>query len=887
MSGNRPRSGAWAQEEESAPPVPQTSKRYVCTERLAVGGMGVVWRARDTELNRDVAYKSVLIGATEDTHTRLVQEARLAAQLGLTGVVQVYDQGTDTEGRPYYAMELLEFPLFRGERDADLEALVSVAHTVGQAHAQGLVHRDLKPSNLGRRGPDAVVADWGLARPFTALEHWDRSVLANQRAQTRTGVGLGTAGYMAPEQLTGQGSDPRADVWSLAAVLHELLTGEPPFNPDGTHRLLNAVVAGNLVVPPGPLGEVARRGLSLDPTLRQADGVAFAAELRRALTPPAPRKPRWPWVVAAVSLAAGLGAAALRPPSASPELKHTAAAALAEQSRLLYSAGRLKEANTQALASNAIEVSAKANGVLAAPIAADPTPLSTPLTCERASLDQRADLLLCLNGTELSLLTSAGELRWSREVSEVSQMRVNDGVTTMRDGWQLHTIQRDGTTVTDPNGTNVIEFEMLEGKPIARAGPVVYWSPDHRMEGVGWLGPSLPSGQILHMRNDTIARINLDNSITEGPALREPLSGWGQWGDTLTLIGLRGTVLNIDASSMELRDRYSLEQARQVFTAAVSATGDVVASTNHGVVLYDRQTPKAQITTDPAGEVAFQQNGSVLIRDGATFSSWYATPDRTHVAWSSAGSITVLQVRSADQVYVGANTSLGHVSPVTLEGKLKEMGRGPFRNVAQTRAGALMGAPGGMWNSTTQQWEPGPDMAAGADIDTLVLANRHFPGLAWRGPKGEVANPDTPNFVQLVSGVPKDHALGRDSAGQVWRITADQQILPIDVEPVTHLAASSAGLWVARGTEVTLEGGFTAEVGSRVTMMAAGNQHLAAGTSSGELWVWTYDGTLLAQMNAHGEKVSALELVGSTLLSGSWQPGLRRWTLGDLETPAP
>ena len=885
MSGGRPRSGAWAQEAETATPPPQTSERYVCTERLAVGGMGVVWRARDTELNRDVAYKSVLMGATEETHVRLVQEARLAAQLGLTGVVQVYDHGTDRDGRPFYAMELLTFPLFSGELQADLQALVSVAETVGQAHAAGLVHRDLKPSNLGRRGTDAVVADWGLARPFSSIEHWDRSVLSNQRAQTRTGVGLGTAGYMAPEQLTGEGCDPRADVWSLAAVLHELITGEPPFNPDGTHRLLNAVVGGKLDVPPGALGEVARRGLSLDQNLRQPNGTAFAAELRLALTPPPPPRPRWPWLVSAGALLAAVTVVALRPQPSHPELEQVASNALAEQSWLLYATGRLSEAHAQAVASTEIAVTPRANGVLAAPVAASPVPVEDHQACERTALDQRRDLLLCLEGSRLSLRSSAGEERWTREVSALSQMKLDNGVATLRDGWQLHIVQEDGTTLSDSAGTNVVEFGVLDGEPIKRMGPQVLWRDQRVADAVGWLGPSTAQGQVMHLRNDTIARVNADGSITEGPALAEPLVGWGLWDDTLTLVGLRGKVLNLDVSSLELRSTYSLGQASQIMTATVSASGDVAASTPHGVILYDRQTPKAQLTTTPSRELAFQQNGSLLLQGSDGLSSWSPMLDRTHVAWSDALSITALQLRTTDQVYVGTSNGAGHASPLTLEGGFTDLGRGPFRSIAQTNFTTVIGAPGGHWDTDKRLWEKGYEIGAAIGTDTLVLGKLHTPGLAWRTAAGEVSQNDTPNFVQLVSGVPNDHALGRDNEGKVWRITADQQLVPLDVEPVTYVQSSTAGLWVARGSEVSLEGRFTAQVTERVTVLAAGQNHLAAGTVGGKLWVWTHDGTLLAQMDAHGERVSALELVGTTLLSGSWQPGLRRWSLEGLAVP--
>jgi len=166
MSSTRaPVSGAFANR-------PPAVERYTCLDTLGVGGMGRVWRAHDQVLHRDVALKTVALDAPPDHTERLQQEARIAAQLGGPGVVRILDQGTMRDGRLFVVMELLQTPALGHGRDRDLASLVQAARAVGDAHRHGIVHRDLKPSNLARRGDQAVVLDWGLARPIDPNAGW-------------------------------------------------------------------------------------------------------------------------------------------------------------------------------------------------------------------------------------------------------------------------------------------------------------------------------------------------------------------------------------------------------------------------------------------------------------------------------------------------------------------------------------------------------------------------------------------------------------------------------------------------------------------------------------------------------------------------------------------
>ena len=202
---------------------------YVLLETLGRGGMGTVFRARQTSLDRPCAVKMIsnLHLASEQELQRFSQEARLAAQLHHPGIVQIYDFG-QTEGTPYFSMELIEgCGLDERIREQTLpskqaaELLRKIAEAVGYAHEQGVLHRDLKPSNvlLGTDG-QPKISDFGLARS-----------LIGDATMTAQGEVLGTPSYMPPEQASGnfQHVDIRSDVYSLGTVLYETLTGRPPF----------------------------------------------------------------------------------------------------------------------------------------------------------------------------------------------------------------------------------------------------------------------------------------------------------------------------------------------------------------------------------------------------------------------------------------------------------------------------------------------------------------------------------------------------------------------------------------------------------------------------------------------------------------------------------
>jgi serine/threonine protein kinase len=263
------------------------SGRYELLHRLGIGGAGAVWQAMDRILERQVAIKVLLPELADDPQTaaRFRAEASAAGKLTHPNVVVVYDIGRD-RGRDYLVMELVDGPsasqLFaEGPMASGAAAHLgrSVAAGLGAAHAAGMVHRDVKPANvLLTRDGTPKLADFGIAR-----------ALGDATARlTRPGNVVGTARYLAPEQLRDDPLDARADVYSLGLLLHEALTGGPPFG-DGTaaeiaSRRLAADLAppssAGIELPPG-LDAVVARATRLDPGERHADGL----ELSTALAP--------------------------------------------------------------------------------------------------------------------------------------------------------------------------------------------------------------------------------------------------------------------------------------------------------------------------------------------------------------------------------------------------------------------------------------------------------------------------------------------------------------------------------------------------------------------------------------------------------------------------
>ena len=220
---------------------------YEVDSLIAFGGMGAVYRARDTRLNRPVALKVLAPGGTDPGRlARFEQEARTTARLNHPNIVAVFDVGSD-RGIPFVVSELLCGETLRARlKNGALPVGVAVgyareiAHGLVAAHDLDVVHRDLKPENVFITADGRLkILDFGLAKCRNAT--LGIPTLSSSES-TQPGTILGTVGYMSPEQVRGVATDARADIFSLGVILHEMIAGRPPFARESAIETLHAIL---------------------------------------------------------------------------------------------------------------------------------------------------------------------------------------------------------------------------------------------------------------------------------------------------------------------------------------------------------------------------------------------------------------------------------------------------------------------------------------------------------------------------------------------------------------------------------------------------------------------------------------------------------------------
>ena len=315
-AGEPPGSAADDPAEGRATLAGRTISHFLLGGPLGHGGMGVVYEAEDTRLDRPVALKFLAPDLVRDpaAKARFLNEAKAASALDHPNICTILEAGESDDGLLFLAMprydgESLDRRIARGPLPVEeaVEIAVQTARGLAKAHQHGIVHRDVKPANLlVTRDGMVKILDFGIAK------------LAGETGQTRRGAMLGTPWYMAPEQMRGEPVDARADVWSLGVVLYEMLAGRRPFpgaiGPAVVHAVLQETpepLTNLRPEVPAELERIVSRLLAKDPEQRYADAAEALADLRTTLglsttgglSPAAPRRPRQGLAWAAVGAA--------------------------------------------------------------------------------------------------------------------------------------------------------------------------------------------------------------------------------------------------------------------------------------------------------------------------------------------------------------------------------------------------------------------------------------------------------------------------------------------------------------------------------------------------------------------------------------------------------
>ena len=338
-------------DEQSTDPIPfgAVPRRFRILEKLGSGGMGVVYKAEDTKLRRSVALKFLPPEFSRDPRAleRFQREAHAASALNHPNICTVYDVD-ESEGQPFIAMELLEGQTLERRIAAQplptaelLELAIQISDALNAAHARGIIHRDIKPSNIfvtGRGQPK--ILDFGLAK----LQEPDQqqSISEQQRADpewnpnltlTRTGMAIGTAGYMSPEQVRGEELDVRTDLFSFGLVLYEMATGQHAFKGETGPELQNAII-GDVPSPvrqlnpklPAKLENIINLAIKKEREARYQSAAEIRADLETLKREREQSSPLRSWVLAAGTILVLLVVStslwlAKRQPQALPELK--------------------------------------------------------------------------------------------------------------------------------------------------------------------------------------------------------------------------------------------------------------------------------------------------------------------------------------------------------------------------------------------------------------------------------------------------------------------------------------------------------------------------------------------------------------------------------------
>ena len=891
-----PLSGAFSSSEYAE------KARWRIEHHVARGGMGDVWKAVDQQLGRPVAIKRA-IPTVVDAQARLQREARLAGRLNHPAVMTVLDAGVDADGYRIITpwLDGGKLSSLMSNPAVALRAILDVAEGLAHAHAQGIVHRDVKPSNILLHEGRACLIDWGLARDLNEGAPSEGSL-------TRTGVGVGTPGYMAPEQALGAAVDARADVWSLGTLLLECLTGQTPPPPE-------VVLSGvELKLPPGTVGDLARSCLLRDPNRRPAHAGVVADRLRGALTPEPPSTRRWPLAMVSVGLAAvAVVALATRTSTTLPDPVGDAARdAVAELAWVaLDDSQDVRFAQLRDLASDLVQ------GLVQRGLSAVPT-LDLTAThvmdvpdCANAEINPSATRLLCLGQQTRWIDLTTGSLIWERAFPDVvaghayadhAVLSVGDGVLRVSEDGVPARIEEmdrllwfafhephflgsigDWVGVGEPNGS------VRATIPMRPSGNAVF----DEARGKWVLAPE--SGQLV-LIDPTTGEVEAVAGATYEQANRAILT----LDDVFVLVGMWGEVVTLERSDLSVRRRTLYPDVGLVDDVAAGDAYIAFASSAAGVLVYDRRSEGllGQVQETPAS-LAVMGSDLLLVDDTVRRVSvageprmWRADSGSfTAVHWGPDGLVagdsepllydlsgTRRATPLTERTVKDLATVQGGVVPTGVSGPLRVRTEGVWSPLepAEVRAGRRLFALADGW-TMAMPWSGGPDVFRGSErVSSVLRPNTTFVSSAPSGDGRRVGLvSDTGDVYELSvpsGGEPRLRKLSEQAGASQAIPASGPGMLVLSANTVVRLddAGVQQDEWpIAEGVSGVLQVGDVCLYGTR----------------SGDLHSQVCDtGQAIAVLHGHHGPIPRMAYREDTgdVYTASWDGTLRRWKAAPL-----